>query len=79
MWLDGNLLGTHQRPRRFVSALRRLRRAGRLGRYVSVHMHHDAVHVAADSGRVCRPLIVCDKGLPLLTDQHIAQVSSCSC
>ena len=77
MWLDGNLLGTHQRPKRFVAMLRRLRRAGRLGRFVSVHTQHDAVHIAADGGRVCRPLIVCHHGVPKLTSDHMEQVCVC--
>ena len=74
MWLDGNLLGIHQRPLKFVSALRKLRRGGRLGRFVSVHTHRDGVHIAADGGRVCRPLIVCHRGVPQLTPAHVEKV-----
>ncbi|KAK9794947.1 hypothetical protein WJX73_009398 [Symbiochloris irregularis] len=76
VWLDGNLLGIHQKPKRFVSMLRKLRRGGRLGRFVSVHTHRDGVHIAADGGRVCRPLIVCNKGIPLLTAAHVDKVKA---
>jgi len=31
----------------------------------------DAVHLACDGGRVCRPLIICDAGLPRVTAAHM--------
>lgn len=34
----------------------------------------DSVYIASDGGRVCRPLIICKNGVPMVTDAHIAKV-----
>lgn len=52
-----------------LCSIRRCRREGTVGIYVSVHVN-DAmrcVHVACDGGRICRPLIVVEHGVPKLT------------
>lgn len=72
--LNGTILGVHARPKRLLSTLRQLRRAGYIGEFVSVHRQADAISIACDGGRVCRPLIICDRGVPRLTQHHIAQV-----
>ena len=107
MFLNGAILGIHARPKRLVAAFRQLRRAGRIGEFVSVwaqvgevvtaaHAHvnraldnthcccllqADAVYIAADGGRVCRPLIICHNGVPSVTPAHMAKVNcfSSSC
>jgi len=35
------------------------------------HPQHDTVQIASDGGRVCRPLIICDKGVPRVKDEHL--------
>jgi hypothetical protein len=57
-----------------VADLRSLRRAGRVGQFVSVAGGVGGVALACDGGRVCRPLVVCDAGVPRLTDAHVAAV-----
>jgi DNA-directed RNA polymerase III subunit RPC2 len=52
LFLNGNILGVHRRPKRFVRALRELRRRGRLGEFVSVYLQHDSVQVGL-CARVC--------------------------
>jgi DNA-directed RNA polymerase III subunit RPC2 len=74
VFLNGAILGIHRRPRRLVAAFRALRRAGRVGEFVSITLGADAVHVASDGGRVCRPLIICAAGVPSVTAAHIAKV-----
>merc|ERR1711920_1184203 len=54
-----------------MSQLRILRRAGRLGEFVSISYLNKEVHVSSENGRVCRPLIVCDSGLPRVDNIHI--------
>jgi DNA-directed RNA polymerase III subunit RPC2 len=75
VFLNGNILGVHQRPRALVSGLRQLRRRGLTGEFVSVYLHEGqrAVHLATDGGRVCRPLILVDRdtGRPKLEQSHI--------
>lgn len=58
------------------NSLRELRRAGRLGEFVHVHLQQDACYVSADGGRVCRPLIICDQGVPRVRQEHITKLRS---
>ena len=76
VFLNGSILGAHRRPREFVNAARELRRRGRLGEFVSVHTAHDAVHLASDGGRVCRPLIVCEGGRPRVRRRHLRRLAA---
>jgi DNA-directed RNA polymerase III subunit RPC2 len=75
VFLNGTILGVHQRPHLFVVSLRKLRRQGLTGEFVSVYLHEGqrAVHLATDGGRVCRPLIIVDHdtGRPKLEQRHI--------
>lgn len=74
VFLNGLIVGVHDRPNILVDAVRDLRRAGVIGEFVSVYLNivQKAVYVSSDGGRVCRPLlIVDDKGKLRLTQQHI--------
>ena len=55
---------------------RDLRRAGHLGEFVHVHLQNDACHISSDGGRVCRPLIICDKGVPRVKQEHIDKLKT---
>lgn len=44
---------------------------GRLDMFASVHISGGRVHLATDGGRVCRPLIICDAGVPRVKQHHI--------
>ena len=72
--LNGMVLGIHRRPLAFVNAFRKMRRAGRIGEFVSIHLQQDSVYIASDGGRVCRPLIICEGGVPKVTNEHLAKV-----
>ena len=71
MFLNGNIQGVHRRPKHFARSLREMRRRGKVGEFVSVYLQHDTVQIASDGGRVCRPLIICDRGLPRVKDSHL--------
>lgn len=60
--LNGNILGIHRNPPLLVNAVKRLRRRGMIGEFVSVCMDsvERVITIASDSGRVCRPLIIVD-------------------
>lgn len=77
VFLNGLIVGVHSKPTEFVSMLRKLRRRGLVGEFVSVYLNsvHSAVYVASDGGRVCRPLLVVQGGRPMLTATHMSQVS----
>lgn len=74
VFLNGHILGVHCRPEWFAKAMRMLRRAGRIGSFVSVYTEPGRCAIAADGGRVCRPLIIADEGVPRVTDTHIQQL-----
>ena len=75
--VNGKLLGVHRQPRRFAAKFRAFRRRGQISAFVSIHLNeqHRAVYVATDGGRVCRPLLIVQRGAPLVTAAHLAELS----
>ena len=78
IFLNGLIIGIHVRPLLFIDKLKDLRRAGRIGEFVSVYINdvQKAVYVASDGGRVCRPLLIAKKARIFLTQEHIQALSS---
>ncbi|KAH7871222.1 uncharacterized protein C8R40DRAFT_1162803 [Lentinula edodes] len=74
--VNGTIIGLTKYPKRFVQQFRKLRRARRISEFVSIYInhHHQAVHIASDGGRICRPIIIVDKGRPRVTSEHILQL-----
>ncbi|KAJ1688603.1 hypothetical protein LUZ63_012758 [Rhynchospora breviuscula] len=72
VFFNGLILGKHTRPHTFANAMRRLRRSGKIGEFVSIFIHEkqNCVYVAADGGHVCRPLIIADKGISRVKEHH---------
>ncbi|TFY79941.1 hypothetical protein EWM64_g4074 [Hericium alpestre] len=66
--VNGAIIGLTRFPARFVHNFRRLRRAGRVSEFVSVYInhHHRTVNIASDGGRICRPTIIVENGMPKL-------------
>lgn len=76
VFLNGVILGVHRDAEKFVNDFRRLRRAGRVGPFVSVYrtISQKTVNISSDGGRVCRPLIIVDKGKSRVTDKDVKDV-----
>ncbi|GBG88963.1 hypothetical protein CBR_g48573, partial [Chara braunii] len=76
VFLNGSILGVHRRPMKLAEAFRRLRRAGRIGEFVSVHVNtrHRCVYIASDGGRVCRPLVIADRGISRVKAHHMQEL-----
>ncbi|XP_074292331.1 DNA-directed RNA polymerase III subunit 2-like isoform X2 [Silene latifolia] len=74
---NGLILGKHRRPQKFAFALRRLRRAGKIGEFVSVFVNEKqrCVYIASDGGRVCRPLVIADKGVSRIKQHHMQELA----
>ncbi|XP_047315240.1 DNA-directed RNA polymerase III subunit 2 [Impatiens glandulifera] len=74
--LNGLILGKHNRPQIFAKVLRGLRRAGKLGEFVSVFVNEKqcCVYLASDGGRVCRPLVIADKGISRIKEHHMKEL-----
>ncbi|XP_024402196.1 DNA-directed RNA polymerase III subunit 2 [Physcomitrium patens] len=76
VFFNGTILGVHRRPNRFAEVLRKLRRAGKIGEFVSVHVNpkHRNIQIASDGGRVCRPLVIADKGVSRVKEHHMKEL-----
>lgn len=76
VFINGLILGAHSRPQELVLSLRCLRRAGCIGEFVSVDLNAvaRAVNLSTDGGRVCRPLLIVEKGMLLLQQEHIRKL-----
>ncbi|KAK9282832.1 hypothetical protein L1049_011055 [Liquidambar formosana] len=73
---NGLILGKHRKPQHFASAMRKLRRAGKIGEFVSIFVNEKqrCVYIASDGGRVCRPLVIADKGISRIKEHHMKEL-----
>ncbi|KAI9019745.1 hypothetical protein DFJ74DRAFT_674222 [Hyaloraphidium curvatum] len=73
VFLNGVILGVTREAAKFVANLRMLRRAGKIGPFVGVYTndHQRHVNISSDGGRVCRPLIIVDKGKSRITEVEL--------
>lgn len=77
VFLNGNMLGVIQDNKRLIKMFKMMRRAGRLSEFVSIYPNHHqrCVLIASDGGRVCRPYIIVENGVPLVSSEHIQMLS----
>jgi DNA-directed RNA polymerase III subunit RPC2 len=71
--VNGTLIGITHLPKRFVRTFRKLRRAGRTSEFVSIFINHHqrTIYIACDGGRICRPMIIVEKGRSRVTAAHM--------
>lgn len=76
VFLNGELLGYHQRPEELVSKIRRMRRKGELPKQVNIAFYPETkeIIINSDSGRARRPVIIVENSIPLLTEENIEQL-----
>lgn len=75
VYLNGELVGTHDDPKKLVSDLKNKRRLGLLSKQVNIaHSINNEVIINADKGRARRPLIIVENGHSLVTEEHIEQL-----
>ncbi|KAK4483573.1 hypothetical protein RD792_010772 [Penstemon davidsonii] len=74
--LNGLILGKHRRPHIFSNVMRKLRRAGKIGEFVSIFVNEKqrCVYIASDGGRVCRPLVIADSGVSRIKEHHMKEL-----
>jgi DNA-directed RNA polymerase III subunit RPC2 len=68
---NGLIIGIHILPMHFISKMRLLRREDCFVRFVSISYADLCINVYSDSGRSCRPLILCYDGVPRMTKVHL--------
>lgn len=73
VYLNGTLLGILRYPVKFVQDFRKLRRLGKMLEFVSIftNTHQQAVHIATDGGRICRPLIIVENNKLKVSADHL--------
>lgn len=62
--------------RRLINVFRLMRRKGCISAYVSIYPNHlhKSVYICSDGGRLCRPYIIVEAGMPLVTTKHIKEL-----
>jgi DNA-directed RNA polymerase, subunit B" (EC 2.7.7.6)/DNA-directed RNA polymerase, subunit B' (EC 2.7.7.6) len=78
VFLNGKLIGYHPDGETLTKTIRKLRRQGKLSPEVNVaHVqtnYLNEVIVNTDAGRIRRPLIVVENGVPRLTKDHVEKL-----
>lgn len=78
VYLNGTLVAITRYPNTFVTKFRKLRRTGKISVFVSIYTndHHMSVHIAADGGRICRPLIIIENGESKVKAEHLIKLKN---
>ena len=73
IFINGTPVAMTRLPKQFLVGFRKLRRMGRISEFVSIFInhHHNSVHIATDEGRICRPLIIVEKGKSKVTKRSL--------
>nr|XP_039254006.1 DNA-directed RNA polymerase III subunit RPC2-like [Styela clava] len=76
VFLNGNVLGVIRNHKKLVRTLRIMRRNGYLDDFISVCTNHAhrSVYISSDGGRLCRPYILVNKGMPLVKSSHMEEL-----
>lgn len=76
VFLNGNIIGAIRKYRRLITWFRIMRRNGYISNYVSIYPSHihRCVYISSDGGRLCRPYIIVDNGVPLVEESHLNQL-----
>lgn len=76
VYLNGVLIGTIEDGKALVQRIRQDRRSGKISDVINVAYYEDVkeVYVNSDDGRVRRPLIIVENGVPKLTKEHVQAV-----
>jgi DNA-directed RNA polymerase III subunit RPC2 len=69
IFINGTPIAVTRHPKLFLAGFRRFRRMGRTSEFVSIYINfqQNGIHIATDEGRVCRPLIIVEKGKSKVT------------
>ncbi|MFZ2410037.1 MAG: DNA-directed RNA polymerase subunit B, partial [Candidatus Methanoperedens sp.] len=78
VFVNGELIGTHDKPKELVSELRKKRRMGEIKKQVNIILYEDTneIIINSDQGRTRRPAIIVENGRPLVTQEHIERLKT---
>jgi DNA-directed RNA polymerase III subunit RPC2 len=71
--VNGTPFALTRNPKRFAQRFRTLRRRGGVSPFVGINIntHFNAIHIATDEGRICRPYIIVKNGQQKLKPEHL--------
>lgn len=66
VFINGQVVGLISNPNTFVNELRVMRRRGKIGESISISLNYErrSVSIDTDDGRIARPLIIVENGVP---------------
>jgi DNA-directed RNA polymerase III subunit RPC2 len=78
VFINGTPIALTRQPKSFLKGFKSFRRMGRVSEFVSCYINHhtNAVHIATDEGRICRPLIIVENGAPKVKKHHLEALRS---
>lgn len=78
VFLNGQIIGIHRYPSKFTKEFRILRRKGIINEFVSIFQDNKrkCINIAADYGRLTRPLIIVENGAALLKGYHLENLKN---
>ena len=78
IFLDGELIGTHEDPEALVTQVRERRRKGYFSKQLNVAYleHTKEVIISTDIGRARRPLLIVENGKLIVTEEHIEKLKN---
>lgn len=77
IYINGELIGNCDDPEAFVGEMREKRRSGEVSEEMNITYYGETneIYIFNDPGRARRPLIIVKEGIPLLTEEHMAQIA----
>jgi DNA-directed RNA polymerase subunit B len=78
VYVNGDLIGLHDKPKELVEEVRQRRRSGLLSHEVNVRFddNMNEIIINCDEGRLRRPLLVVRHGKTMLTHKHVDEMRS---
>jgi DNA-directed RNA polymerase subunit B' len=78
IFLNGELIGLHDKPKELVAELRKKRRLGEIKKQVNIIYYDDTneIYLNSDQGRARRPLIIVENGAPFVTNGQIERLKN---
>ena len=73
VFLNGTILGITKTKDLFLTRFRKIRRKGLISEFVSINKQekHKSIQISCDGGRICRPLLIVENGVPKITQAHL--------
>jgi DNA-directed RNA polymerase beta subunit len=78
VFINGDWVGVHNDPSKFVAKMRNMRRSGMINIFTSIawNITMNQININTDAGRLCRPLYIVEDNDLLMTDDIIKKLKS---